>query len=488
MKKLLLNEQKILELYSNGMTAEQIGISFGCSKVPILRVLNSNGITKQSIKQHNLEKAEKIKKEKQEKREAEKNRINPAELIAYYKEHTLKETAAYFKIGQARVRRTCAENGYEKPVFTWADWSEETKLKAKIHRAHAIEDTYGVANALCLGAPKIAERKSYTNLRWKESLEKEGLSVEMEFPIRGKQYDLHIKDTNILIEINPTITHNSTKSYSEIAKLEGRKTFPTPKSYHYDKWRLARDNGYEVISVFDWVNEERLLALILSKAKISKYKIGARQTQVKIIAKKEANEFLEKNHVLGSVRGSKINIGLFFKEALVSVMSFGFPRKKQDCQYELLRFANLEGYSIAGAASKLFSFFIENYNPESILTFSDNNLGNGSIYNFLGFTEDSLIKGQSIWINLKSKDTVRASSIVWQGADRLLQNKVQNYFKVGLDREDFIRRGGKEEYKNEYLEHHNEKDWWPGNFDILKHYNYLEVIDCGATRWIWRSV
>lgn len=486
MKKLNLDENLVLELYNSGLTCEEVGKKLGCSKIPIRRIINAHGITKQSIKEKNQEKYDLLRQERLEKKKADEERIVPQKVIDFYKMHTLKETAAYFRIGQARVRKVCLENGYEKPVFTWSSWSDETKEKAKKARAKSIVSTYGVANALCLGAPKIAEKKSKTNLKWKEDLESYGLSVEMEFPIEGKQYDLHIKNSNILIEINPTITHNVTISYADFAHLD-RKMPVIAKKYHFDKWLTAREHGYELISVFDWQDHEKVLQLILAKVGRCSVKLGARQTLLKEIKKHEANVFLSKNHVLGPCKGNNVNIGLFYKDELVSVMTFGKPRKSVDYDFELLRFANKAECSVAGAASKLFKYFTSKNSNSKILTFSDNNLGNGKVYEKLGFQLETYIEGSSLWVNMKTKDTIRTTSIVWQGADRLLRNKIQNYFPVGLSREDFIFRGGRDIYKKEFEEHADDPLWWPGNLDILKHYGYVEVIDCGATKWSYQN-
>ena len=60
------------------------------------------------------------------------------------------------------------------------------------------------------------------------------------------------------------------------------------------------------------------------------------------------------------------------------------------------------------------------------------------------------------------------------------------YFRVGLDYDDFIKRGGKEEYAKEYLEH-PERDWWPGNSDIMVHNKFYKVYDCGYSTYLWTN-
>ena len=93
---------------------------------------------------------------------------------------------------------------------------------------------------------------------------------------------------------------------------------------------------------------------------------------------------------------------------------------------------------------------------------------------------------QTVWCTLDGKKFVKNTSLVMQGADRLLQSKVDNYFPVGLDKNDFERRGGKEEYKEEYSSHLDDPDWWPGNVDIMRHYGFVRVLDCGSSKFIWK--
>lgn len=484
MKKIILDSNAIIQRWLNGETAQEIADTVGCSKNPILRILRDAGYSRERTRKENREKAKQIALEKQVKREDEQNRIVPKEVVAFYKEHTLKETAAHFKIGQARVREVCKQAGYEKPAFTWSSWSDETKEKAKAARQKKVLEVYGVNNALCLGAEQIAERRSKTNLWWKAELEKFGLHVKMEKGLGGKQYDLLVGE-KLLIEINPTITHSVTASYSELANFSNRRTLPVSKDYHHKKWQIAKENGYELISVFDWMNKEKTLALIASKAGYHEFSVGARKCEVQEVSKRDADEFFEKHHVLGVCKGQQIILGLYRAQELLSVMSFGKPRFGKDAEYELLRFANKTGYSIPGAASKLFNKFLSLYHPKSILTFSDNNLGNGGVYETLGFSISNIIKISSTWCHPVTLKFIKGTSLVFQGADRLLKPLIENYFFVGLDKEDFEKRGGKEEYSKEYEQHREDPNWWPGNQDIVRHYGFVEVCDCGAIKWIW---
>ena len=66
-------------------------------------------------------------------------------------------------------------------------------------------------------------------------------------------------------------------------------------------------------------------------------------------------------------------------------MTFSKPRFNKNYDYELIRFCNKLNTSVIGSASKLFNYFIKNYNPKSIISYANRRFSNGSIYETLGF-------------------------------------------------------------------------------------------------------
>lgn len=100
--------------------------------------------------------------------------------------------------------------------------------------------------------------KSSVNDLWKKLFENEWFNVEQEFMLKNDKwlswiwtyclYDFKIWNT--LIEINPTISHNSTIPYRKWWK-------PKPEDYHRNKSILWSKNWYRVISIYDWdINDE----------------------------------------------------------------------------------------------------------------------------------------------------------------------------------------------------------------------------------------
>ena len=140
-----------------------------------------------------------------------------------------------------------------------------------------------------------------------------------EFYLNGRWYDFKVD--NSLIEINPTPTHNSTWS-----PYGGEGISP---KYHLEKYRLAFDNNYRCIHIFDWDDQDKIVKSLLPKEKIY-----ARKCIIKEIDKKECDNFLNLYHFQNTCRGQNIKLGLYYNDELIQVMTFGKPRYNKNYQYE----------------------------------------------------------------------------------------------------------------------------------------------------------
>lgn len=103
--------------------------------------------------------------------------------------------------------------------------------------------------------------KSKPNIAFAKHFELANIPVEFDFPLGRFLYDLHIPNTNVLIEINPTITHNVHMS------PWGK---PKDPDYHFRKTKFAEDKGYVCILVWDWDN---IIEIILHLKYSTKFKI-----------------------------------------------------------------------------------------------------------------------------------------------------------------------------------------------------------------------
>jgi transcription elongation factor Elf1 len=190
--------------------------------------------------------------------------------------------------------------------------------------------------------------------------------------INNRELDIFLPQANLAIEVNGLYWHNS----------EEKET-----TYHLDKTNRCKELGIDLIHIFshNWTNKQDICKDIIKKRlNIVDKKIYARKCEIRELRFSEVDTFLEENHLQGSVK-SKINLGLYFQDELVSLMTFGKPRSKSNYEFELYRFCNKLGTSVIGGASKLLKFFEIKYNYPSLLSFCDISVFNGELYYNLGF-------------------------------------------------------------------------------------------------------
>ena len=97
---------------------------------------------------------------------------------------------------------------------------------------------------------------SKINQKFASLLEENNISFEQEFVLGNRKFDFKIE--NMLIEINPSYTHNSTIGCG----FNGHYENPLSKNYHLEKSKLAIENGFFCIHVFDWDNWDKVINLL----------------------------------------------------------------------------------------------------------------------------------------------------------------------------------------------------------------------------------
>jgi hypothetical protein len=163
------------------------------------------------------------------------------------------------------------------------------------------------------------------------------------------------------------------------------------KNYHIDKTNYFGEKGIRIIHIWedDWdLNKNIVKSQIRNWLRLTERKIFARNCEVREIKdSKLVTKFLNDNHIQGPVR-SNLKLGLYKDSELVSLMTFdhleGRKRMDQDC-WNLSRFCNKLDTRVVGGASKLLKYFIDNYHPIRIISYSDRDWSAGDLYIKLGF-------------------------------------------------------------------------------------------------------
>ena len=300
--------------------------------------------------------------------------------------------------------------GVSSPIY-----SEEIKSKMK----KTSSEKYGVPYFCMTEECKHANGNTISkiNQRFSNLLNQNNISNKLEFVLNQYSYDIKLCDSQTLIEINPTYTHNSTNGcwFNKHSKE------PLDKNYHYNKTLEAKLNGYRCIHIWDWDNLDKIIKILKNKENIF-----ARKCVIKNISLEEATKFLENNHLQGSCKGQEIRIGLYYNNELVQLMTFGKPRYNKKYEWELLRLCSNLKYNILGGTEKLFKFFLKNNNPKSIISYCDNSKFNGKVYEKLNFKLKNYGTPSKHWYNEKTKQHITDNLLRQRGYDQLFKT---NYGK-----------------------------------------------------------
>ena len=192
----------------------------------------------------------------------------------------------------------------------------------------------------------------------------------------GYELDVLVPSKQIAFEFDGIFWHN-----------ENNKT----NDYHLNKTIICNNKGVRLIHIFEdeWINKKNIWkSMITNILGFTKNKIYGRACTIDTVDSNTAVKFLNDNHLQGWCPSS-IKLGLYNKGELVSLMTFGKSRHfigSGKYEWELLRFCNKLDTTVIGGASKLFSYFIRNYKPTSIVSYSDRRWSEGNMYNKLGFT------------------------------------------------------------------------------------------------------
>ena len=275
----------------------------------------------------------------------------------------------------------------------------ELSLGFLIDRNHA-------NNSICTACYPIHENKSIGEKEVINWIKDMGIKLEESnnIIIKPKHLDIYIPSMNLAIEYNGLYHHND--SHKNI-------------DYHYNKSLGCEKQGIHLIHIWsdEWRDKRDIIkSIILNKMNMIKQKIYARKCELKIVSDINLiRNFLNENHIQGYTN-STTKLGLYYNNELISLMIFGYSRNG----LELLRFCNKINLNVIGGASKLFSYYVKNYDFEYINSFSDYRLFDGSVYIKLGFNKLYLTSPDYYWCTdheRKHKSNFTHKKLIKQGYD-----------------------------------------------------------------------
>ena len=274
--------------------------------------------------------------------------------------------------------------------------------------------------------------------------------------IDGLELDIYLPEYQLAIECNPTCTHNSSTSDPWGGP-------PKSHSYHKRKSDLCEEKGIFLYHVFgyDWTtHKDVILSMLSNLLHVNQNKIYARKCTIKEVSSADAICFLNQNHRQGAAN-SKIRLGLYYNEELVSLMTFSRMRNSigtghedlSEC-WELVRFCSKLNTTVVGGADKLFQYFIKLMNPQQVRSFSDRAHTRGTLYEKLGFHEVRRSTAGYVWVNV-------ASDVAYNRVNAQKKNIRKFLHDESID-----------------IDSKSEKE-------IMESHGYVRVYDSGTITWEW---
>ena len=263
----------------------------------------------------------------------------------------------------------------------------------------------------------------------------------------GREIDMLIPNIRVGIEFD------GLKWHTEFFGKKGHK-------HHLDKTIRCNEKGYGLIHIFEdeYVNCKEIVLSKLKHILKKDYdlpKIGGRKIVVKEIKSNDAKEFLTKYHIQGFYKSS-VYIGGFFNDKLVAVMAFKNGNAKNE-SWELTRFATDYDYVYQGVASKMFTYFVRNYEPDAVVSFADRRWtpwSTNNLYTKLGFTLDNITKPD------------------------------YRYYNENVDR---YKRVHKMSMSKSLLHKKYDFPMTMTELEMAKELGYDRIWDCGLFKYVWRK-
>ena len=217
----------------------------------------------------------------------------------------------------------------------------------------------------------IRQNSNYSSLETK--IQNYLKSLEIDFvigdrtQIAPKELDIFIPSKNLAIEVNGLYWHSSGFASNE------------NKCRHLEKYEKCALQGIDLLQFFDDELENKFgVVQSIISAKLGKNsKIFARKCEVRKVESKFAKVFMNENHLQGFVGGS--HVGLFHGDICYALITYGKSRFDKKYEYELLRFATKQFFTVVGGFSKL----LKNC-PRKMLTYADRRYSSGKTYSQFG--------------------------------------------------------------------------------------------------------
>lgn len=318
------------------------------------------------------------------------------------KETTLHKYGVEYNTQRPEVKEKLSAPKISEEAFNklsdlqWLTDEYITKQRSLVDIANELKVYYSTVGEYCKKYNFVIRQRSSYSLTEKEICKfLDSLSITYithDWSIlETKEIDIFIPEFNIGIEVNGLYWHSYSPKCNNCPTTENKRR-------HIEKTELALKKGVTLIHITDFeVNTKRHLVESLLLTRLGKStKLYARQCVVKEVSNTDSKKFLSINHMQGYIHATT-SLGLYHRDTLVMIMTFGRSRYNSATTIELLRLCSLANTVIVGGSEKLFKYAQKYFKDESIVSYCDLSKFTGTIYKKLGFEPVGVSKPGYYW-------------------------------------------------------------------------------------------
>lgn len=270
-------------------------------------------------------------------------------------------------------------------------WSTITKFRCnlcnRIFKARLFDIVIG--KQVSCGCIQKYSRISKMNVEVLNFVKELGFKAKLEHSMgRGFKIDVLVrlnKSDRLAIELNGLFWHGDGTKENELKK-----------------YKLCKSSKYKFLMFFEdeWLYKQDICKNIIKNyLGINKYKpIRPKKCKIKLIPYKLSCNFYNKFHVQGGCK-SKYHIGIFYKKQLICCMSIRKPSRLNSGDWEISRMCSDFEYKVHGIWSYILSKkHFKKLFKGKLVTFSDNRLFNGNVYEKMGMSFIKNIRRDYFWV------------------------------------------------------------------------------------------
>lgn len=234
----------------------------------------------------------------------------------------------------------------------------------------------------CPSCGKIGPSQTQVEIyHYVRSLTKEPVDLDHHHILAPKDLDIYLPSLKVGIEYNGLYWHSSASPRWK-------------RNSHANKAKQCREKKIDLLAIYEdeWDHpQKRLLLQAMIRYRLKKFvgiSLHARECELVYLDKNEQfNFFFERNHLDGHALAS-FAYGLFYRNKLIQCASF---RKTRFKEWEVARLATDYDYQVKGGVARLL------HQVPSFVTFSNNRLSHGNVYQKLGYKEITQTTAPSYW-------------------------------------------------------------------------------------------